>query len=204
MNQFHPSLKIGSLRGFKVVLYYILPSHVLSFLSNGNTDSRNFPPELFFSFALSTHPLTLASGMNPLWLCVKPIPCACWQQYHHAKEQQQSKDETQNFPSAQALCSINGAKGNIIVSFLLVEVFRREIPDLPDRLRERISISPPSITEVSRHNKQCVPPLYATATLLYCMRLRLLRIENRVGLVWQFSFSCETSRRSSYTAEWFW
>ena len=41
---------------------------------------------------------------------------------------------------------------------------------------------PPSITEVSRQTKQCVPTLYATATLLYCTRLRLLRIDYRFGL----------------------
>ena len=87
------------------------------------------------------------------------------------------------------------------VSFLLVEVFHREIPDSPDRLRVRISISPPNITAMSRQTKQCVPTLYGTATLLYCMILRLLRIEYRFGLVWQFSFSREISRRSSYTAE---
>ena len=44
----------------------------------------------------------------------------------------------------------NGAEGNMAVSFLLVEVFRREIPDLPDRFRERISISPPKITVLDR------------------------------------------------------
>ena len=70
--------------------------------------------------------------------------------------QQHNKEETQNFSSAQASCSVNGPEGNMAVSFLLVEYFHRETLDPPDRFRVRISISPPNITEISRQTKQCV------------------------------------------------